>query len=172
VNRAGNAHLQPPGASPEPGARYPLVTVGVLVVGPSGRVLLIRTHKWGDRWGIPGGKVDYGETLLGAAHREILEETGLQLSELVWAPIQEAVEHPEFHRPAHFVLLNFVGRASGEEVVLNDEAQAFSWLSPEDGLKLDLNTPTRALLEHYLAHGFSTPRLVARPELGHTQEGP
>jgi ADP-ribose pyrophosphatase YjhB (NUDIX family) len=32
----------------------PLATVGALVVGPSGRILLIRTHKWRDSWGVPG----------------------------------------------------------------------------------------------------------------------
>lgn len=163
-------HL-PAGAAPEPGSRYPLVTVGVLIVGPSERVLLIRTHKWGDRWGIPGGKVDYGETLLAAAQREVREETALELSELYWAPVQEAVEHPQFHRPAHFVLLNFIGRAKGEAVVLNDEAQEYRWVAAAEGLEFDLNTPTRALLKHYLAHGTRSPRLIARPELGATQEG-
>jgi len=159
---------QPPGASPEPGLRYPLATVGVLIVGPSERLLLIRTHKWQDRWGVPGGKIDYGETLLAAAHREVREETGLALTTIVWAPTHEAVEHPQFHRPAHFVLLNFVARSVDEQVVLNDEAQAYAWMSPDEALALDLNHPTRALVEHYRSHGFRTPALIAVPELGIT----
>lgn len=159
----------PPGAQAEPGRGYPLVTVGALIVGPSGRVLLVRTHKWGDRWGVPGGKVDLGETLLAAVHREVREETGLELDEVVWGPVQEAVDHPEFHRPAHFVLLNFVARARGEEVALNDEAQAHAWCTPEEAARLDLNAPTRALLEHYVAHGFGTPTLIAEPGRGRTQ---
>lgn len=159
----------PPGAQAEPGRGYPLVTVGALIVGPSGRLLLVRTHKWGDRWGVPGGKVDLGETLLAAVHREVREETGLALGEVVWAPVQEAVDHPEFHRPAHFVLLNFVARATGEAVTLNDEAQAFAWVTPEEADALDLNAPTRALVAHYRAHGFATPTLVADPARGRTQ---
>jgi ADP-ribose pyrophosphatase YjhB (NUDIX family) len=159
----------PPGAQRQPGRGYPLVTVGALVVGPSGRLLLIRTHKWGDRWGIPGGKVDGGETLLAAVRREVREETGLEVRDIVWAPVLEAVDHPEFHRPAHFVLLNFVARASAEDVVLNDEAQDFVWATPAAAAGLDLNGPTRALLEHFEAHGFGTPALVADPAVGVTQ---
>jgi 8-oxo-dGTP pyrophosphatase MutT (NUDIX family) len=138
-------------------------------VGPSGRLLLIRTHKWRDRWGVPGGKVDLGETLLAAVHREVREETGLELGEVVWAPVHEAVDHPQFHRPAHFVLLNFVARSAGEDVTLNDEAQAHAWLTPDEALRLDLNHPTRVLIEHYTEHGFATPPLVADPATGVTQ---
>jgi 8-oxo-dGTP pyrophosphatase MutT (NUDIX family) len=162
----------PPGAAAEPGRAYPLVTVGALVVGPSGRVLLIRTHKWRDRWGVPGGKVDGGETLLAAVHREVREETGLDLGEVVWAPVSEAVDHPEFHRSAHFVLLNFVARSSGEDVTLNDEAQAHAWLTVAEALAHDLNHPTRVLVEHYAAHGFATPALVADRVTGVTQGPP
>ncbi|MFN2322970.1 MAG: NUDIX domain-containing protein [Trueperaceae bacterium] len=158
----------PAGAQAEPGRNYPLVTVGALIVGPSGRVLLVRTHKWRDRWGVPGGKVDLGETLLAAVHREVREETALTLAAVAWAPTQEAVDHPEFHRPAHFVLLNFVARATGEDVVLNDEAQAHVWAAPEEALRMDLNAPTRALVEHYRAHGFATPELIAHPSTGRT----
>lgn len=159
----------PLGASPEAGRPYPLVTVGALVVGPSGRLLLIRTHKWRDRWGVPGGKVERGETLLAAVHREVTEETGLTLGDIAWAPTQEAVDHPEFHRPAHFVLLNFVARSKSERVVLNEEAQDHVWLDAPAALALDLNAPTRALVEHYVRHGFATPRLVADPSTGTTQ---
>jgi 8-oxo-dGTP pyrophosphatase MutT (NUDIX family) len=141
-----------------PAAR-PLATVGALVVGASGRVLLIRTHKWRDRWGVPGGKIEYGETMVAALRREVREETGLELSDIRWAPVQEAVESPAFHRPAHFVLLNFVARSASERVRLNDEAQAYAWVEPEEALRMDLNEPTVVLVRHFLAHGFATPAL-------------
>lgn len=169
---APHATDRPPGAAAEPGRGYPLVTVGALLVGPSGRVLLIRTHKWRDRWGVPGGKVDLGETLLAAVRREVREETGLATTDVVWAPVQEAVDHPQFHRPAHFVLLNFVARATDERVTLNDEAQAFAWVGVDEALTMDLNDPTRALVEHYRRHGFASPTLVAEPRRGTTQGAP
>lgn len=157
---------RPPGAQPESGVRYPLATVGALIVGPDGRVLLIRTHKWGDRWGVPGGKVDWGESLLDAVHREVREETGLSLVDVRWGPIQEAVSHPEFHRDAHFVLVNVVARATSHAVTLNDEAQAYAWCTLVEAAALDLNEPTRRLLEHFRAHGFATPAMRQPPLRG------
>ncbi|CAN5798458.1 hypothetical protein BH23DEI1_BH23DEI1_02500 [soil metagenome] len=161
----------PAGALAEPGRRYPLTTVGALVVSPSDRLLFIRTHKWGDRWGVPGGKVEWGESLLEAVHREVREETCLLLDEVRWGPVQEAVLHPEFHRPAHFVLVNVIARARSEAVTLNDEAQAFLWCTPEEGAALDLNEPTERLLAHYRAHGFDTPPLTPPPVRGRLATG-
>jgi ADP-ribose pyrophosphatase YjhB (NUDIX family) len=138
-----------------------LCTVGALAVAPSGRALFVRTAKWRDRWGVPGGKVEGGETLLKALRREFAEETGMGLRDVRWAPTQEAVRSPEFAREAHFVLLNFVARVDTERVTLNDEAQAHAWMLPREALaRLDLNRPTRALVHHYLAHGHAGPPLV------------
>jgi ADP-ribose pyrophosphatase YjhB (NUDIX family) len=153
------------GAVPEP-PRYPLPTVGALLVGPSGRLLFVRTHKWGGRWGVPGGKVEWGESLLDAVRREVREETRLEVLDVHWAPVQEAVLHPEFHRPAHFLLVNVVARTDSESVVLDDEAQAYLWCTPDEADQLDLNEPTRRLLEHYRQRGFGTPTLEQPPLRG------
>jgi ADP-ribose pyrophosphatase YjhB (NUDIX family) len=126
--------------------------VGALAVAPDGRVLLIRTHKWRGLWGVPGGKLEYGETLKAALTREFREETGLTLGTTYWGPVQEAVRSPEFYKDAHFILLNFVALTETTEVTLNDEAQAHVWATPEDAFKLNLNTPTRALVQFYLNH--------------------
>jgi ADP-ribose pyrophosphatase YjhB (NUDIX family) len=146
--------------------RRPLTTVGALVVSPQGRLLLVRTEKWGGRWGVPGGKVEWGESLLEALRRELREETGLEVDDVRWAPVQEAVLHPQFHEEAHFVLINVVARSQHERVTLNDEAQAFAWVTAEEAVGLDLNEPTRVLLEHYLEQGFDTPPLLPPPLRG------
>ena len=58
--------------------RSPRPAVGTVVVGPAGVLLLWRhrfiTGTWG--WEVPAGGVDPGESLAGAAAREVLEETG------------------------------------------------------------------------------------------------
>lgn len=130
----------------------PLATVGALARAPNGRVLLVRTHKWRDTWGVPGGKIEYGETIKTALHREFLEETGLTLGNVYRGPVQEAVRSPEFYRDAHFILLNFVALTAATEVTLNDEAEAHVWVRPEEALSLNLNGPTRTLVRFYLAH--------------------
>ena len=142
---------------------YPLATVGALVVGPSRRVLIIQTHKWKGTWGVPGGKIEYGETMIKALKREFLEETGLTLTDIYWGPVQEAVESSEFYKKAHFILLNFIALTEQEEVTLNEEAEAYTWVSPERALTYDLNTPTRKLLEFYLAHLPLEEHLICLP---------
>ncbi len=129
----------------------PVVTVGALIHDGAGNVLLVRTHKWGNRWGIPGGKIERGEPSTAALRREILEETALDLSEISFAMVQDSIDSAEFIRPEHFILLNYVARATSTAVILNDEAEEFRWLSPADALALDLNEPTRVLLTDALA---------------------
>lgn len=45
------------------------------------KILVVNNRKWG-RFSLPGGKAHEGETMEAAAHRELLEETGLDASRL------------------------------------------------------------------------------------------
>ena len=49
------------------------------VVVDEGRVLLVR-NRWSDGWVPPGGKIDPGETPREAAEREVIEETGVEVT--------------------------------------------------------------------------------------------
>ena len=53
-------------------------------------------------------------------------------------------------RPEHFLLLNYVARATTTAVTLNDEAEEFRWLTPAAALALHLNQSTRFLLMEVL----------------------
>lgn len=127
--------------------RYPLPAVAALIAGPSGRVLIVRTHKWSGLWGVPGGKVDYGETLLTALKREMLEEVGLEIRDVVFAFTSELIEDPKFHKPNHFISLEYVAFADHENVVFNEEIAEFAWVNLEDAFKYPVNIYTRKLLE-------------------------
>ncbi|MCM2265771.1 MAG: NUDIX hydrolase [Desulfuromonadales bacterium] len=65
-------------------ARYrnPFPTVDIIIRDDSGQVVLIERRNEPAGWALPGGFVDYGETLETAALRETREETGLELVEL------------------------------------------------------------------------------------------
>ncbi len=128
----------------------PIATVGALIYNARNEVLMIRTHKWSDLWGIPGGKIKTDETSEDALRREIKEETALDVREIRFVFAQDCVNSKEFYRPAHFILLNYTCVAENEAVMLNDEAEEFRWVTPEAALKLPLNTPTRKLIEMVL----------------------
>ena len=126
----------------------PLATVGALIFNDAGEVLMIRTHKWSNLWGIPGGKIKWGEPSVEALRREIREETGLNATDIKFVLVQDCIHSKEFYRDAHFVLLNYTCRCAGRpEVKLNDEAREFRWVTTAEALKMPLNTPTQILLE-------------------------
>ena len=128
---------------------FPITTVGALIFNPAREVLMIRTHKWSNLWGIPGGKIKWGETAEAALRREVREETNLDIANIQFAMAQDCIRSKEFFKEAHFVLLNYTCDSAGDGVILNDEAEEFVWLPPARALaELDLNTPTRILIDH------------------------
>ncbi|HEU5068927.1 MAG TPA: NUDIX domain-containing protein [Verrucomicrobiae bacterium] len=146
-------HLRPPSAAVG-AAHPPVVTVGGLVFNGAGEVLLVRTHKWSNLWGIPGGKVKWGEPCEDALRRELKEETNLDLTDIRFVLVQDCIHSTEFYRDAHFVLLNYTCRAAlPVDVVLNDEAQEFRWVPLAEAPRLPLNRPTQILIQAVQANG-------------------
>jgi phosphoglycolate phosphatase len=133
----------------------PIATVGGLIFNSLRQVLLVRTHKWSDLWGIPGGKIKWGETSEAALARELKEETGLEVTDIQFVLVQDCIHSKEFYRDAHFILLNYTCRCAGQLVVrLNEEAREFRWLSLEQALEMPVNQPTRKLLEKVSAQSI------------------
>ncbi|HAS44210.1 MAG TPA: ADP-ribose pyrophosphatase [Microscillaceae bacterium] len=132
---------------------YPIPTVGATIFNPNHQLLLIKTHKWHHKYGLPGGKIDVGETSEQALVREIKEETNLDIFDIEFILAQDVVFSEEFYKPKHFIFLNYRCKTtnSPEEVILNEEAQSYVWVLPEEALKMDLNTPTRLLIEEVIA---------------------
>lgn len=128
--------------------QYPIPTVGALVE-QEGLVLLVRTAKWRGLWGVPGGKVTWGEALEEALRREFWEEVGLALSQIRFVLVQEALFSPEFYKPTHMLLFNYFARAEGA-VRPNEEIPEWAWVEPKAALAYPLNTFTRVLVARYL----------------------
>lgn len=137
--------------------RRPVATVGALLRDEAGHVLLLRTHKWSGKWGIPGGKIRCGEASETALRRELAEETGLSPHAIRFVMVQDCIDSHEFESPAHFLLLNYLADIQGSHppVTLNDEAEEACWVTPADALTMELNRPTRVLIEEVTARFLS-----------------
>lgn len=131
---------------------YPITTVGATIFNQEGKLLLIKTHKWNHKYGLPGGKIEVGETSKQALAREIKEETRLDIFDIEFILAQDVIFSEEFYKPKHFIFLNYRCQTNHHphEVVLNDEAQSYVWVLPEEALQMDLNRPTKLLIEEVI----------------------
>jgi len=130
--------------------QFPLTTVGALVVNGAGRVLIVKTTKWRGTWGVPGGKVEWGETLEAAVKREFREEVGLELTQVRFALLQEAVRDPQFVRDAHFIMINYYAFSASETITPNEEIVEWAWVTPQQAMSYPLNSYTRVLIADYM----------------------
>lgn len=98
--------------------RNPVPTVDTIIELPDGIVLIQRRNRpYG--WALPGGFVEYGETVAAAAVREAREETGLTvtLTELL-----HVYSDPERDPRQHTLGVVFIGSASGTPRAGDDAA--------------------------------------------------
>jgi ADP-ribose pyrophosphatase YjhB (NUDIX family) len=130
--------------------QFPLTTVGALVVSPRGLVLIVKTTKWRGKWGVPGGKVEWGETLETALKREFREEVGLNLTQVRLGLLQEAVQDPQFFQDAHFVMVNYYAFSAGETITPNEEIVEWAWVTSQEAMSYPLNSYTQVLIEDYI----------------------
>jgi 8-oxo-dGTP diphosphatase len=96
------------------------------------KVLLVRRARSPAKgfYSLPGGRVEFGESLHAALHREVDEETGLRIEIVGLAGWREVLPTTG---GGHYLIMSFAARWAAREVVLNDEHDDFRWLSP-DGL--------------------------------------
>lgn len=108
-----------------PEARNPRVGVGVIVLR-DGRVLLgLRRGSHGaGTWALPGGHLEFGESVEACAAREALEETGLAIEQLRPGPFTNDVMQAE---DRHYVTLFVVAGAATGEVELREPQKCERW---------------------------------------------
>jgi 8-oxo-dGTP diphosphatase len=96
-----------------------------------GKVLLVRRARSPGKgfYSLPGGRVEFGETLHAALHREVAEETALRIEIADLAAWREVV--PTAEGGGHYVILSFAARWIAGEPALNEELDDWQWLAPE-----------------------------------------
>ncbi|MCA6098606.1 NUDIX hydrolase [Bradyrhizobium australafricanum] len=116
--------------SPEPPIRPQLAVSGVIF--RDSKVLLVRRARSPGKgfYSLPGGRVEFGESLHTALHREIDEETGLKVEIVGLAGWREVL--PTGPGSGHYLIMTFASRWASREPHLNDEHDDFKWLAPEE----------------------------------------
>lgn len=130
--------------------RYPEPTVGALIFNPAGEILLVDSAKWQEQYSIPGGHVELGETLEEAVIREAREETGLEVYDPRFLCYQEFIFGDSFWEERHFIFFDFVCQTRETDVVLNEEAEDYLWVAPEEALGYPLSPFLDRVLQVYL----------------------
>jgi len=87
-----------------------IASCGALIFNPEGKILLIKSHKWKNKYIVPGGRVELGERPKDALKREIKEETGLNVYDIKFVCFQEFIYGKEFWKKRHFVLFNLLAK--------------------------------------------------------------
>jgi 8-oxo-dGTP diphosphatase len=97
-----------------------------------GKVLLVRRARSPARgfYSLPGGRVEFGESLHTALHREVDEETALRIQIVGLAGWREVL--PGAGGGGHYLIVSFAARWAAGEPVLNEEHDDFKWLFPHE----------------------------------------
>jgi ADP-ribose pyrophosphatase YjhB (NUDIX family) len=114
-------------------------------------ILLVRTHKWGGRFSLVGGKVRRNERMKDALRREIREETGLNGSVGSHLCTFDQIKHSGYYLSGvHHVFVDHVVNVSSRRVQLNEEAEEFVWAPACQALKeLPIEPNARHTIELY-----------------------
>ena len=114
-------------------------------------ILLVKTHKWGNRFSIVGGKVRRNELLQQALLREVKEETTLAGEVGAHICTFDQIKNSGYYQAGiqHIFVDNIV-KVKNKKVKLNAEAQDYVWAVPSEALRvLDIEPNAKTTIELY-----------------------
>ena len=144
-----------------PQANSLVPSVNVVVTDDVGRILMIRRTDNGN-WAVPGGAIDLGESLVGAAVRETAEETGITCEVTGLVGIYSDPKHVIHYTSNDEVRQEFsvvlIGRRVAGEPTPSSESSEVHWVEPDTIEELKMHRSMRARVTDYLK-GDGKPRL-------------
>ena len=131
-------------------ARSPVLGVGAVIWNDKDEVVLIRRGKEPrqDQWSIPGGHLEWGESLHDAVLREVREETALtvEIAGLI-DTVDLIMQDPSGEVTRHYVLIDFATRAVAGELRAGSDAAEARWVAFSALSDYPLWSETRRIIE-------------------------
>ena len=127
---------------------FPLVGVGAIIIDGDRVLLVKRAHPpIQGQWSIPGGVLEVGEMIREAAVREAREETGLIVDPGELLGVYDRIlRDPEHRVQYHYVLIDFLCRPIGGELVAASDAAEVRWFGREELASLNLAEDTQDVI--------------------------
>lgn len=128
------------------------VAVSALVRDDHGRILMIRRTD-NDKYSIPGGGQEFGETVADAVAREVHEETGVHVEATgiigVFSNPQHVIEYDDGEVRQEFSIC-FYAKPIGGELRPSSESKEVEWVAPQDLSELDIHPSIMLRIEEGL----------------------
>ena len=129
--------------------RNPVPTVDVIIEWNNGQIVLIHRKNPPPGWALPGGFVDYGETLEAAAVREAREETSLEIRLVRQF---HTYSRPDRDPRRHTISTVFIAQGLGQPRAA-DDAAALGFFT-RDALPSPLAFDHGEILDDYFHHRY------------------
>ncbi|OGL87764.1 hypothetical protein A3I42_01095, partial [Candidatus Uhrbacteria bacterium RIFCSPLOWO2_02_FULL_49_11] len=127
------------------------VAGSAIIEDGEGKILLVKSPKWHNKWTMPGGHIEPGEKIEDAQLREAEEEVGLNLKFVDIITFGELIGSKDFYRPAHFIYFDILCKTDNKNVKLdNKELKEYVWVEPQKALAMDLAESYDKTIKDYL----------------------
>lgn len=135
----------------------PVPTVGVVCL-KGDQVLLIKRGQPPrlNQWSLPGGRLEWGETLQVAALRELKEETGVDAQLLGLLDVVDGVfpARPGGEITRHYVMIDYAARWTAGEPIAGDDAAEAKFVSLDEAMALvEWDETRRVIAETFEKYG-------------------
>ena len=136
-----------------PAANSLVPAASAIVVDDAGRILLHRRQD-NDKWALPGGKMELGESLAGCAIREVKEETGLDVEVTgivgTYTDPKHVFAYDDGEVRQEFSVC-FLTRIVGGKLAVSDESFEVTFHTPEQVDRLPMVDSIRLRVADYLS---------------------